>query len=65
MKLKVTTEQNIFLRSTVNTKTRTYRLNYIEEISIKSDAKKIKYYQISKNYCNLSVNSLTMVTQFL
>ena len=24
------------------------RINYIEEISIKSDAKKIKYYQISK-----------------
>ena len=27
------------------------RINYIEEISIKSNAKKIKYYQISKNYC--------------
>ena len=27
------------------------RINYIEEISIKSNAKKIKYYQISKDYC--------------
>ena len=24
------------------------RINYIEEISIKSEAKKVKYYQISK-----------------
>ena len=41
------------------------RINYIEEISIKSDAKKIKYYQISKNDCKLSANSLAMITQFL
>ena len=37
----------------------------MEEISIKSDAKKIKYYQISKNYCKISANSLAMMTQFL
>ena len=35
---------------------------YIEEIRIKSDAKKMKYYQISKTiialyYCKLSANS--------
>ena len=32
------------------------RINYIEEINIKSDGKKIKYYQIWKNYCKLSAN---------
>ena len=37
---------------------------YIEKVSIKSDAK-VKYYQISKNYCELSANSLPMITQFL
>ena len=41
------------------------RINYIQEISIKNDAKKIKYYQISKNYCKLLANSLAMITQFL
>ena len=40
-------------------------LIYIEEISIKRDAKKIKYYQISKNYCKLLANSLAMIAQFL
>ena len=39
----------------------------IEEINIKSDAKKMKDYNISKiiialYYCNLSANSLTMIT---
>ena len=37
----------------------------IEEISIGNDAKKIKYYQISKNYCKLSANSLAIITRFL
>ena len=40
------------------------RIYYIEEIRIKSDAKKTKYYQISKNLCNFSVNSLAMITRF-
>ena len=40
------------------------RINYREEIRMKSDAKKIKYYQISKNLCNLSANSLAMITHF-
>ena len=45
-------------------------MNYIEEISIKSDAKETKNYQISKiiialYYCKVSVNSLAMITQFL
>ena len=40
------------------------RSNYIEEISIKNDAKTIKYYQGSKNYSKLLANSLTMITQF-
>ena len=40
------------------------------EVSIKSDAKKMKDYQISKiiialYYCKLSVNSLAIITQFL
>ena len=44
--------------------------NYIEEINIKSDAKKMKDYQISKiiialYYCKLSAYSLAMITQFL
>ena len=37
----------------------------IEEINIGNDAKKIKYYQISKNYCKLSANSLAIITRFL
>ena len=42
----------------------------IEKISIKSDAKKMKDYQISKiiiplYYCKLLANSLAMITQFL
>ena len=41
------------------------RINYIEKISFKSDAKKIKYYHISKHYCNLLASSLAMITQFL
>ena len=40
-------------------------LHNAEEISIKNDAKKIKYYQISKNYCKLLANSLAMITKFL
>ena len=39
--------------------------NYIKEVSIKRHAKKIRYYQISKNYCKLLANSLAMITQFL
>ena len=46
------------------------RFSYIEEINIKSDAKKMKDYNISKiiialYYCKLSANSLAMITQFL
>ena len=46
------------------------RINYKEEISIKSDARKMKDNQISKviialYYCKLSANSLPMITQFL
>ena len=57
-------QRNLYL------KTPQIRVNYIEEINIKIDAKKIKYYQISKiiialYYCKLSVNSLAMITQFL
>ena len=40
------------------------RINYIEEISVKSDAKKIKYHQIPKNYGKLSANSLAVITHF-
>ena len=43
------------------------RFNYIEEINIKNDAKKMKHYNISKiiialYYCKLSANSLAMIT---
>ena len=43
------------------------RFNYIEEINIKSDAKKMKDYNISKiiivlYYCKFSANSLAMIT---
>ena len=46
------------------------RTNYIEEISIKSDVKKMKDYQISKiiialYYCKVSASSLALITQFL
>ena len=46
-----------------------WSINYIEQISIKRDAKKMKDYQISKIfialcYWNLSANSLSMITQF-
>ena len=39
-------------------------------MSIKSDAKKMKYYQLSKNiialnFCKLSASSLAMIIQFL
>ena len=42
----------------------------IEKISMKSDAKKMKDYQISKltialYYCKLSANPLAIITQFL
>ena len=45
------------------------RINYVEEISIKSDAKKMKDYQILKiiialYYCKLSTNSLAMNNNF-
>ena len=44
--------------------------HYKEEVSIKSDAKKMKDRQISKiiialYYCKLSANSLAMIPQFL
>ena len=39
------------------------RISYIEKISVKSDAKKIKYYDISKSYWKLSANSLAMITK--
>ena len=39
------------------------RTNYIEQISIKCDTTKIKYYQISKNYCKLPVNCMAMITK--
>ena len=47
-----------------------FRINYIEEINTKSDAKKMKDYKISKTiialyYCKISANSLAMITQFL
>ena len=32
-------------------KNQQFKINCIEDISIKSDAKEIKYYQILKNYC--------------
>ena len=46
------------------------RINYLEKIIIKSDAKKMKDSQISKiitafNYCNILANSLDMITHFL
>ena len=41
------------------------RINYIEEITSKSDAKKMKYCHITKNYYKLTPNSLAMITQFL
>ena len=40
-------------------------INHIEEISIKKDAKKIKYYQISQNYFKILANSPVIITQFL
>ena len=40
-------------------------INYIEEISIKNDAKKRKHYHISTKYCKPSANCLAMFTQFL
>ena len=45
-------------------------INYLEEIRIKSHAKKVKACQISKTiialyYCKLSANSLAMTMQFL
>ena len=45
-------------------------VTYLEEISIKSHAKKMKNYHTSKNiialyYCKLSANSLAMITQLL
>ena len=45
-------------------RSRLFFINYIEEISIKSDAKNTKYL-ITKTYCKLSANSLAMITQFL
>ena len=42
--LVISTESN----SDSNNNPTTNRINYLEEISIKSDAKKMKYYQISK-----------------
>ena len=46
------------------------RINHIEKISIKSDAKDMKDCQISKiiialYYCKLSANFLAMITQLL
>ena len=40
-------------------------INYIQEFRIKNDAKKIKYYEISKNYSKLSANSPAMIKVFL
>ena len=37
------------------------RINYIPQISTKSDVKKIKHYHTSKNNCKLSANSLAMI----
>ena len=36
------------------------RINYIEKIRIKSDAKKIKNIRYQKTYCKLPANSLTL-----
>ena len=38
------------------------RINYLKQISIKSDAKKIKYYQIPKKLFEHFANSLAMIT---
>ena len=47
----------------IKTTTNKFRINYIEEISIKSNAKKMKDYQISKiiialYYCLIFISSL-------
>ena len=60
----------IFLTNNFILKQKEIRINYMEEISIKSDTKKIKDSQISKiiitlYYCRLFANSLSMITQFL
>ena len=39
------------------------RINDIKIIRMNSDAKKMKYYHISKNYSKLLVNFLAMITQ--
>ena len=39
-------------------------INYQEEISIKSHAKKIKYYQISKMFCKLSANDTILINKY-
>ena len=39
------------------------RINYIEKISMKSDDKNTKLYQISKSYCKVSANSLAINTK--
>ena len=38
--------------------------NYIEEINIKSDAKKIKHYQISKHFCKLSTTYTILINEY-
>ena len=38
-------------------------INYIEEISIKSDAKNVKYCQIVKKWLQAFGNSLAMITK--
>ena len=39
------------------------RINYIKDITFKSDAKEHKYYQISKKLFKLSANPLAMFTK--
>ena len=57
----------IFLTNNSILKQKKIRINYIEEISIKSDTKKIENSQISKiiialYYCKLFASSLSMIT---
>ena len=40
-------------------------MNYIEDISKKTDAKEIKDYQMRKNSAMLATNFLAIITQFL
>ena len=40
-------------------------MNYIEDISKKTDVKEIKDYQIRKNSAMLATNFLAIITQFL